>query len=79
MGKPKIRSRNLKPEDPQTEEEWQAAADIAEFLLLWDSAEQFGLVTGPKVNDRAEELLKRAAAMGIRPASHEKLIKRFIG
>ena len=70
----------LKPEDPVTREEWQAAADVSSFLLLLDSAEQYGLVTGPKVNvERAEELLSRAKAMGIIPSNFEKLIKRFMG
>jgi len=69
-----------KGEDPQTIEEWQTAADLAEFLLLVDSAEQYGLVTGPKVNvARAGELLARAAQMGIRPKPHDKLVKTFMG
>lgn len=55
--------------DPQTHDEWQAAADSAEALLLLDSARQYGLLTGgPKVNvDRAQEILDAAAKLGITP------------
>ncbi len=56
-------------EDPQTPEEWQAAADGADFLLLLDSARQYGLIEGgPEANvGRCVEILERAADQGIFP------------
>lgn len=55
--------------DPQTDAEWQEAANWASFLLLLDSARQYGLVTGgPAIRaDRCAEILQRAAARGIHP------------
>lgn len=32
--------------DPQTPDEWQEAADAADFLLFIDSAQQYGLIEG---------------------------------
>lgn len=66
--------------DPQTEAEWQAAADAAEFLLLIDSARQYGLITGAEgVNaDRCQELLARAAERGIFPTALESR-RRWVG
>lgn len=57
-------------EEPQTLDEWQAAADGADFLLLLDSARQYGLVEGgPEANvARCVEILERAAAQGIFPS-----------
>jgi hypothetical protein len=59
-----------KVEDPQTKEQWQEAANLAEFCLLLDSARQYGLVTGgPEVNlDRCEEIIAKARKRGIFPA-----------
>ncbi len=64
---------------PQTSEKWQEVVDVAEFCLALESARQYGLVRGgPGVNvDRCEELLKLAAARGIRP--HKDAIERVMG
>lgn len=58
--------------DPETPDEWQQAVDAADFLLLLDSAAQYGLVAidgGGSVDvDRCRDLLHRAAGSGIYPA-----------
>jgi DNA-binding XRE family transcriptional regulator len=56
--------------DPQTPDEWQAAVETADFLLLLDSAIQYGLVVGgPTIDaDRCLDLLHRGASRGIYPA-----------
>lgn len=58
-----------KTREPQTLEEWQEAADLAEFYLLLHSAVCYGLVeTDVQFNlARCEELLQGAALRGIRP------------
>lgn len=55
--------------DPRTKREWQNAANVAEELLLIDSARQYGTITGgPVVNvDRCVEILRRARLKGIEP------------
>jgi hypothetical protein len=65
-----IRGELKEVEDPQTKEQWQEAADLAEFYLHLDSAQRYGLVTGgPDINfDRCEEILREARQRGIRPA-----------
>jgi hypothetical protein len=57
------------PRMPSTPQEWQEAADCAEFNLLIDSARKYGLITGgPEINvARCLELKLKALAMGIRP------------
>lgn len=74
------RRRKPKSRAPETPAEWQAAVDGAEFLLLVDSARQYGLIEGgPVVNcDRAAELLERGRALGYTPASRDELIRRYI-
>ena len=64
---------------PQTREEWQDAADCADWALALDSARQYGLVTGgPRVYvERCEGILKLAAERGIRP--HPDAIERVMG
>lgn len=66
--------------DPITPEDWQAAADAADFLLLVDSAQQYGLITGGEgVNvDRCHELLSGAADRGIFPSSLDGR-RRWVG
>jgi len=65
--------------DPETAAEWQEAVDAARFFLLPDSAIQYGLVTGPKVDaDRCQGLLDRGRALGFSPAGDEELLKRFL-
>jgi hypothetical protein len=70
----------MKGRDPETAAEWQEAVDGAEFFLLLDSAQQYGLITGaPKVNfDRAEQILAQGRERGITPASREELVRRFV-
>ena len=55
--------------DPKTLEEWQEAADAANFLLELESCRMFGLIEGgPEVNlARCESILNRAAKRGIAP------------
>lgn len=65
--------------NPETPQEWQLAVDLAEFYLLTDSAEQYGLVTGPKVNvQRCEDILARGRERGFRPRDHRTLCEEFI-
>jgi hypothetical protein len=58
------------PRDPETPEEWQEAADLAELWLLVESARLYGLVTGGPAVDvaRCEDLLRRAAERGVHAA-----------
>lgn len=55
--------------DPRTRAEWQEAVDAAHGALCFDSARQYGLVTGgPEIHvARCEEILRRGAGMGVRP------------
>ena len=54
---------------PRTKAEWQAAADLAHFLLATDVCQRYGLITGgPEVDvTRCIEILSRAAEKGIEP------------
>jgi hypothetical protein len=56
--------------DPSTPEEWQEAADMAEFLLLLDGCRQYGLVDGgPEAHvERCCRILTEAARRGIFPS-----------
>jgi len=60
--------------DPQTPDEWQAAVDADDFLLLVDSAQQYGLITGGEgVNvERCVALLERGADQGIFPSPPDR-------
>jgi hypothetical protein len=54
--------------DPETEAEWQEAADAAYFCLAVDSCYQYGLLTGPPINlARCEWILEEAKKRGIEP------------
>lgn len=68
---------NPSPLEPQTYEEWQRVADIAGGALVLRDARRYGLVVGgPVVNvARCEEILTRAAQLGVTPADN---IDRFI-
>ena len=68
-----------RPRDPQTPEEWQEAVNAAEFLLLIDSARQYGLIEGgPKVNGRrADAILDRGRRLGYLPLSTDGLMNLF--
>lgn len=57
------------PVDPTTPDEWQEAVNLAEAMLLLDSARQYGLVTGgPEVLvDRCVQVMAAGAARGYRP------------
>ena len=66
--------------DPQTPEEWQEAADLAEFHLMIHATQRHGLTGGPKINARrCRELLKRAVRMKIHPAPLKTLVERYFG
>ena len=64
--------------DPETPEEWQAAADAANFYLALDACRQYGLVEGgPEIDwHRCAEILDRAKAMGIAPCTVEEFMKQ---
>lgn len=68
---------NPAPLEPRTREEWQHVADIAGGALVLRDARRYGLVVGgPIVNAaRCEEILKRAAEIGVKPGGN---IDRFI-
>lgn len=53
----------MKKRNPLTPQEWQDAADCAEFLLHLDASRKYGLVTGgPEIDpDRCQEILRDAA------------------
>ena len=62
------------PRDPESDAEWQEAADSADFLLVLDSAVQYGLVlvdgtpeSGADV-ESCQWILQEAAKRGIHPA-----------
>ena len=65
--------------DPQTQEEWQEAVDMAEFYLALESARMYGLVVGgPEVNsERCLDILERGKLKGVRPSPD--YIQRCIG
>jgi len=72
--------RRKKLQEPVTAQEWQMAVDGAEFVLLLDSAQQYGLIEwGGKVNaQRCVDILTRGEALGYVPAPVDDLVKRFI-
>jgi hypothetical protein len=55
--------------NPRSPKEWQEAADSSNFLLLLDSARQFGLIEGgPQLDvDRCVWILEQAKSRGITP------------
>lgn len=61
----------MKNQDPETDQEWQAAVDAAHFFLMLDSARLYGLVTGgPEVDTgRCEELIQEGAERGFVPSA----------
>lgn len=69
--------------DPQTPEDWQTAVNLAEVLLLVDSARQYGLITGgPAIHaDRCAALLEAARSRGIVPeaAAVDTLVRKLTG
>ena len=66
--------------NPQTEAEWQEAANLAKFLQLVDSARAYGLIEGgPQVNaERCEEILRRASSKGVHPLQNTQLIDKYM-
>lgn len=56
--------------NPQTNAEWQEAADAAQGLLILDAARHYGLITGgPTVAvERCAEIIRCAKRLGIHPA-----------
>lgn len=67
-----------KRQDPTGSVQWQEAVDLADALLMLDSARAYGLVTGgPAVNiERCDEILKRGHDLGFRPT--KDAIKRLL-
>lgn len=70
----------MKARDPRNPEEWQEAVNAAEYLLLLDSARQYGLIVGgAKVNqDRAVEILEKGRQLGYHPLRHEQLVGMYL-
>jgi hypothetical protein len=66
--------------NPKTAGEWQEAVNVAEFLLLIDSARQYGLITGGAEVDanRASAILARGRQLGYRPLRLEELLRRYL-
>lgn len=64
--------------EPETDEQWQEAVDLAEACIMLDSAIKYGLVTGgPRINvDRCQELLDRGKVRGTFP--RQDAVERFI-
>jgi hypothetical protein len=53
--------------DPETPEEWQEAANSADFMLRVHSCYLYGLLTGPPIHvERCEWILAEASKRGIR-------------
>jgi hypothetical protein len=63
--------------DPETQAEWQQAADTASLLLALRSAEMYGLITGvPMINSaRCDQILDDAKALGVFPRPLGELLK----
>lgn len=63
--------------EPETDVDWQEAADAAHGALVLDAAREYGFVTGgPKVNvERCERVLSAAKTRGITPA--RDAVERF--
>jgi len=60
--------------DPTTPEEWQAAVDAADFLLLIDDARRYGLIASDQVIDvvRCIQILERGADRGVFPTPPQR-------
>jgi hypothetical protein len=58
----------MKDRTPETDEEWQEAADASQLMLMIDSCYQYGLLTGPPVKvTRCYWILSEAKKRGIVP------------
>ena len=68
----------IERQDPAGSVQWQEAVDLADALLLLDSARAYGLVSGgPAVNiERCDDILKRGHDLGFRPT--KDAIKRLL-
>lgn len=68
-------------ENPTTPDEWQEAVNLANFLLMLDSARQYGFITGgPKINvEQCQEIMVQAGLRGLRPTpeSVEQLLEIY--
>jgi hypothetical protein len=75
-----MRAKSLATRDPRTPGEWQEAVDMAEFLLLLDSARQYALITGgPEIDAvRCAELVLTGKALGCRPSTVPVLLKKYM-
>lgn len=53
------------PRDPRSPEEWREAMREAEFMILLDSARQYGLVAGGPIANvaRCLEIIRKGLAM----------------
>ncbi len=60
--------------EPESPNDWQAAVDAADFLILLDDAVRFGLLTGgPTANvTRCLDILDRGAERGVFPSLGER-------
>jgi len=74
MSLPGKKQLHAQPENPRTREQWREAVNTAHFLLLLDSARQYGLVTGgPEIDvERCEEILTLGKARGIEPKEYHR-------
>jgi hypothetical protein len=68
------------PRDPVTPNEWQEAVDMAEFLLLMESAKMYGLVSFETVihPKRCCHILALGMKHGYQPKSESELVKKFL-
>lgn len=68
--------------DPQPNDEWQDAVDLASTCLAIDAARQYGLVTGgSEINvERCAEIVAAGAARGITPSEGhiERCMERIV-
>ncbi len=70
----------MKARDPITSTEWQEAVNMAEFLLLLESAKMYGLIEFDTPIDRKRccKIIALGAGLGYTPASEPDLIKQFL-
>lgn len=69
------------PQDPQTPQEWQEAADLANLYLQLQAAASYGLVVhGLQIDEaRCAALLERARERGYTPRPAQQVLKEILG